>query len=85
MIFGVLTIRFANEMGTGSSNLARWLAGGIGIFRLIRAALQWCFYSDTHQRGKTKETVVHWTLTFAYSGYALVYLTAAFHDHFLRE
>ena len=32
VIFGVVTIRFAGELATGTNDLGRWLAAGIGIF-----------------------------------------------------
>ena len=35
VIFGVITIRFATEMGTGATEIARWLAAGIGFLWTI--------------------------------------------------
>jgi len=77
VIFGVLTIRFAGDIATGAYEMARWLAAGIGIFWGIRVLIQWVFYSNDHWKGKRKETVIHWILTFAYGGCAVAYLFAA--------
>ena len=79
LIFGVITIRFANDIGTGSYEMARWFAGGIGIFWAIRTVIQWLFYSSSHWKGNPGRTAVHWILTIAYGGCAFVYLVAAFH------
>lgn len=78
LMFGVLTIRFASDMATGAYEMARWLAAAIGIFWGIRTAIQWCFYSSEHWKGKTKETVIHWIFTVAYGGCTFFYLLAAF-------
>jgi hypothetical protein len=78
VLFGTLTIRFATEIGTGSLEIARWLAAGIGLFWAIRTVIQWAYYDTAHWRGKAGRTAVHWTLTIAYGGAAMVYLFAAF-------
>lgn len=77
-IFGILTLRFAREMGHGETDLARWLAAGIGAFWGIRTVIQWCYYDSEHWRGKPGPTAVHWILTVAYGGCSAVYLLAAF-------
>ena len=66
-IFGVVTIRFADE-----------LAAGIGIFWLIRWLMQFFYYDSSHWRGKRAETIVHIALIFLYGSFAGVYLLAAF-------
>jgi hypothetical protein len=78
VIFGVLTLRFAGELASGSSELGRWLAAGIGGFWALRTGVQWLYYDRGHWRGKPGRTVIHWVLTFAYGGWAAVYLWAAF-------
>lgn len=77
-IFGILTLRFAGELGSGTTELARWLAGGIGLFWAIRTAIQWVYYDWSHWVGKPRLTAVHWILTVSYGGCAAVYLAAAF-------
>ena len=79
VIFGVVTLRFASEMGGTGPEIARWIAGGIGLFWAIRTGIQWFYYDWSHWRGKTGRTVIHWTLTICYGGCAAVYLAAAFH------
>ena len=77
-IFGVVTIRFVEELAAGTNNLGRWLAAGIGIFWLIRWLMQFFFYDSSHWRGKRAETIVHIVLIFLYGSLAGVYLLAAF-------
>ena len=74
-IFGVVTIRFADELAAGTNDLGRWLAAGIGIFWLIRWLMQFFYYDSSHWRGKRAETIVH---IFLYGSFAGVYLLAAF-------
>ena len=76
VLFGVLTLGFADELAEGSNELGRWLALGIGIFWGIRAVMQWTYYSWDHWRGKPGRTVIQWVLTICYGGCALVYFTA---------
>lgn len=72
-IFGVLTLRFAGILADGSSDLGRWLCFAIAGFWGLRTMLQWTFYSSTHWKGIPKETAIHWFLTIAYGGCAVVY------------
>lgn len=78
LIFGVITLRFAASLASGDLELGRWLAAGIGIFWAVRTGIQWLYYDWSHWRGKAGRTVIHWTLTLAYGGCAVVYLFAAF-------
>ncbi|MCF6312225.1 MAG: hypothetical protein L3J39_07215 [Verrucomicrobiales bacterium] len=78
LIFATITLRFASDIGEARYEMTRWFAAGVGFFWLIRTAIQWFFYSWDNWRGKTKETLIHWTLTFCYGGAAFIYLLAAF-------
>jgi hypothetical protein len=77
-IFGALTWRFAYEITHAASPLAIWLAVAIGLFWLIRSAMQWLHYSPSHWRGDALRTVIHWALFLGYGAMATVYLAAAF-------
>ena len=77
-IFGALTWRFAYEIARASSPLTIWLAVAIGLFWLIRSAMQWLHYSANHWRGDALRTVIHWALFLGYAAMATVYLAAAF-------
>ena len=77
-IFGALTWRFAYEIARASSPLTIWLAVAIGLFWLIRSAMQWLHYSRSHWRGHALRTVIHWALFLGYGVIAAVYLAAAF-------
>lgn len=77
VIFATLTLRFATEFSHPGNELARWLAAGIALFWGIRTVLQWCYYGANHWRGKSRETLVHWFLTFVYGGWTSLYLLAA--------
>ncbi len=77
-IFGVVTIRFADELAAGTNDLGRWLAAGIGIFWLTRWLMQFFYYDSSHWRGKRAETIVHIVLIFLYGSLAGVNLLAAF-------
>ena len=77
-IFGALTWRFAYEIARASSPLTIWLAVAIGLFWLIRSAMQWLHYSAIHWRGNFARTLIHWSLFLGYGAMALVYLVAAF-------
>ena len=79
-IFGVLTLRFAEELAAGSSILGCWLSGSIGVFWLIRWLMQFFYYSPSHWKGKGKETLMHVSLVLVYGFIAGVYLLAAFND-----
>jgi hypothetical protein len=72
-IFAVLTWRFAANLGTGSDAFARWFAGAIAIFWLIRAILQVAYYNPVHWRGKSGPTAVHAALLVVYSTLSVVY------------
>jgi hypothetical protein len=76
--FGTLTWRFAYEIARASSPLAIWLAVAIGLFWLIRSALQWLHYSASHWHGNSLRTLIHWTLFLGYGAMAFVYFAAAF-------
>ena len=78
VIFGAMTLRFANEIANGSQAMARWLAAGIGLFWTIRTILQVTYYSSSHWRGRPSRTAVHIALLFVYGGFAIVYCWAAF-------
>jgi len=77
-IFGVMTLRFVNEMVGGTNPVCRWLAAGIGSFWAVRTVLQVFYYSSTHWRGRLERTLIHIALLFLYGGFAAVYLWAAF-------
>jgi hypothetical protein len=77
LIFGAVTFRFSPEMATGTVEIARWLAAGIGLFWAIRTALQVTYYSSSHWRGQTGRTVAHVVLLLVYGGFAATYLRAA--------
>jgi uncharacterized membrane protein YidH (DUF202 family) len=77
-IFGALTWRFAHEIARAGSPLAIWLAVAIGLFWLVRSAMQWLHYSTSHWRGNSLRTLIHWTLFLGYGAMATVYLAAAF-------
>jgi hypothetical protein len=76
--FAVLTWRFAREMAAGQNLMATWLAVAIGVFWVVRAVMQWTFYSRTHWRSDAIRTLLHWLLFFGYGGFAVVYLWAGF-------
>jgi hypothetical protein len=76
-IFGIITWRFASDFATAAHPIAIWLAIGMGVFWLIRSAMQWLYYSPSHWRGDTLRTVIHFTLFFGYAALASVYLAAA--------
>ena len=77
-IFGVMTLRFVNEMVGGTNPVCRWLAAGIGFFWAVRTVLQVFYYSSTHWRGRLGRTLIHIALLFLYGGFVAVYLWAAF-------
>jgi len=78
LIFGALTWRFAGGIGTGSAEIYRWLAAGIGLFWALRTILQIAYYSSTHWRGRADRTAIHFALLLVYGGFAATYLFAAF-------
>ena len=78
VIFGVMTFRFAADMAQGGNPVCRWLAGGIGLFWLIRMVLQVTYYSASHWRGQLGRTVAHVILLLLYAGFSLLYLWAGF-------
>src|SRR2546430_4937855 len=55
-IFAALTWRFAYEIARASSPLTIWLAVAIGLFWLVRSAMQWLHYSPSHWRGDAPRT-----------------------------
>ena len=77
-IFAALTWRFAVEIADALSPLAIWLAAAIGLFWLVRSAMQWLHYSASHWRGDALRTLIHWALFLGYGVMAVVYLAAAF-------
>jgi hypothetical protein len=77
-IFGVITWRFAGEIASAANPIGLWLAAGIGIFWLVRSAMQWLHYSPGHWRGDGPRTIIHFLLFFGYGALATVYLAAAF-------
>jgi len=77
-IFGTLTWRFAFEIARASSPLTIWLAVAIGLFWLVRSAMQWLHYSASHWHGNSLRTLIHWTLFLGYGSMAIIYLAAAF-------
>jgi hypothetical protein len=76
--FGILTFRFADTFVLGRNELAKWMAGAIGIFWSVRAIIQWIGYSTSHWRGLFGPTAVHWTLFSVYGGFGAIYLSLAF-------
>jgi len=76
VIFAVMTWRFAGEMASGTNEVGRWLAAGIGLFWALRTVLQVTYYSASHWRGRPGRTVSHVTLLLLYGGFAAVYLLA---------
>ena len=76
LIFGAMTLRFADEMSV--EPMGRWLAAGIGGFWALRTLLQITYYSSSHWRGNTPRTVIHIILLALYGGLAGAYLVAAF-------
>ena len=77
-IFAALTWRFAYEIARASSPLTIWFTVAIGLFWLVRSAMQWLHYSPSHWRGDALRTVIHWALFLGYGAMATVYLAAAF-------
>src|SRR5438094_5532907 len=71
-IFGALTWRFAHEIARAASPLAIWLAVAIGLFWLVRSAMQWLHYSASHWHGKSLRTLIHWTLFLGYGSMAII-------------
>ncbi|HWX22877.1 MAG TPA: hypothetical protein VN578_23495 [Candidatus Binatia bacterium] len=88
LIFGLLTWRFAAEMGGAGPQIApihpdkvevcRWVAACIGFFWALRTVLQVTYYSSSHWRGRTGRTVIHCVLLLIYGSFTWIYLTAAF-------
>lgn len=76
LIFGVITLGFADELAVGSNDLGRWLALGIAFFWAVRAVMQWAYYSWDHWKGQPGRIAVHLILTGCYGGCALVYFYA---------
>ena len=78
LIFAALTWRFAPAMGSGSAEVYRWIAAGIGGFWALRTVLQLGYYSSTHWWGRLDRTLIHCALLLTYGGFAATYLVAAF-------
>jgi hypothetical protein len=74
--FAAWTWRFADAFAAGDP-MGRWICGGIGIFWLLRAVAQVACYSPAHWRGQAGRTAIHLLLLAVYSGWALLYLAAA--------
>ena len=51
-IFGVLTLRFSEQMAFGLNEPAIWIAAAIGVFWGIRTVVQMAYYSPKHWWGK---------------------------------
>ena len=77
-IFGVITLRFADDLSVGLNPMGHWFAVGIGLFWGIRTIIQWLYYSRSHWVGDKGKTIVHWILTICYGGAAATYLIAGF-------
>ena len=77
-IFGVLTWRFAHEIARAASPLTIWLAVAIGLFWVVRSAMQWLHYSASHWHGNSLRTSIHWALFLGYGAIAVVYFATAF-------
>src|SRR2546423_3396440 len=77
-IFAALTWRFAYEIARASSPLTIWLAVAIGLFWLVRSAMQWLHYSPSHWRGGAVRTVIHLAVFFGYWGMGNVFFAGAF-------
>src|SRR2546421_6898607 len=75
-IFAALTWRFAYEIARASSPLTIWLAVAIGLFWLVRSAMQWLHYSPSHWRGDALRTVVHLGPFFGFCALATLYFPA---------
>ena len=75
-IFGALTWRFAYRIANASSPLAIRLAVAIGLFWLVRSAMQWLHYSASHWHGNSLRTLIHWTLFVGYGAMAFIYFAA---------
>ena len=73
VMFGTLTWKFAPVLAAGGNEIAVWLAGGLALFWGIRTVFQWTFYSRSHWKGKRRETAAHWTFTFVYGVWTLLY------------
>ena len=76
-IFGVITLRFADELACGSNTLGRWFGAAIGLFWMIRTVLQVTYYSASHWRGQKGRTAAHVLLSITYGCFAAVYLCTA--------
>ena len=72
-IFAVLTWRFSATMASGVLPMARWFAGAIAVFWLIRVVLQLAYYSAEHWRGRPAPTAIHIALLIGYGGFAAIY------------
>src|SRR5256885_11281292 len=71
-IFAALTWRFAYEIARASSPLTIWLAVAIGLFWLVRSAMQWLHYSPSHWRGGAPRTAIYLALFFGSGALATV-------------
>src|SRR3989440_12479050 len=76
-IFAALTWRFAYEIARASSPLTIWLAVAIGLFWLVRSAMQWLHYSPSHWRGDALRAGVHLGLFLGCGAMATVCFPAA--------
>src|SRR2546421_6151201 len=75
-IFAALTWRFAYEIARASSPLTIWLAVAIGLFWLVRSAMQWLHYSPSHWRCHALRTLIHLALFFGFCALATLYFPA---------
>jgi len=76
LLFAFWTWKIIPQIGQGS-DLAGWILAGISLFWGIRTILQVTYYSSSHWKGKTRESLVHVLLLLAYGGCSLVYATGA--------
>ncbi len=76
VIFGVMTWRFAAEMGGGANPVTAWLAACMGVFGGVRAVIQAAYYSSSHWRGRPGRTVIHALALLVFGGMAAVYVWA---------
>jgi len=76
-IFGVITLRFSEEILTGKNEVLQWFTGAIAIFWLFRAVFQVFYYSSSHWKGRLDRTLIHIACILVYGGMGIVYLLAS--------
>jgi hypothetical protein len=55
------------------TRLSRLVLGGFAAFWALRLVFQWCLYDRQLWRGNTKNTVIHFVFTIAWTYFASVY------------